>query len=100
MNPAEALIEELTALAGEATNALGQAASFEALEDLRVAFLGRKGRLAQIMSRLPGLDAEGKRQAGQAANSVKEELTARHTLRLEALKRAQEEAMQIGRAHV
>jgi len=93
---AQALIEELTALAGEAKAALGQAASFEALEELRVAYLGRKGRLAQIMSRLPGLTAEEKREAGQAANAVKEELTGRHTLRLEALKRAQDEAMLAG----
>jgi phenylalanyl-tRNA synthetase alpha chain len=92
----QALIEELTALAGEAHNTLGQAASFEALEELRVSYLGRKGRLAQIMSRLPGLTPEEKREAGQAANSVKEELTARYTHRLESLKRAQDDAMLAG----
>ncbi len=96
MSQAQALIEELTALAGEAQGALGQADSFEALEELRVAFLGRKGRLAQIMSKLPGLTAEEKREAGQAANSVKEALTAKHTLRLEALKREQDEALLAG----
>ena len=96
MSSGQVLIEELTALAGEAKNALGQAASFEALEELRVAYLGRKGRLAQIMAKLPGLTSEEKRQAGAAANSVKEELTTRHTLRLEALKRDQEQTMLAG----
>ena len=92
----QALIEELTALAGEAASSLGQADSFEDLENLRVAYLGRKGRLAQIMAKLPGLDAERKREAGQAANTVKEELTAKYILRLEALKRAQDQAMLAG----
>ena len=96
MNLGQALIEELTALAGEASNTLGQAASFEALEDLRVAYLGRKGRLAQIMAKLPGLTPEEKREAGQAANTVKEELTAHYTLRLEALKRAKDQAILAG----
>ncbi|GFK95262.1 Phenylalanine--tRNA ligase alpha subunit [Fundidesulfovibrio magnetotacticus] len=93
MSQGQALIEELTALAGEAKNTLGQAASFEALEDLRVAYLGRKGRLAQVMAKLPALTPEEKRQAGQAANQLKDELTAWHTLRLEALKRQEEEAL-------
>ncbi|KAF0235280.1 MAG: phenylalanine--tRNA ligase subunit alpha [Acidobacteriota bacterium] len=96
MSSGQALIEELTALAGEAKNTLGQASSFEALEELRVAYLGRKGRLAQIMAKLPGLTAEEKRQAGQTANTVKEELTAHYTVRLEGLKRAQDEAMLAG----
>ena len=96
MSSGQALIEELTALAGEAKSILGQADSFEQLEELRVLFLGRKGRLAQIMAKLPGLTPEEKRDAGQAANSVKESLTAQYTLRLEALKRAQDEAMLAG----
>ena len=96
MNLGQALIEELTALAGEAKNTLGQASSFEALEDLRVQYLGRKGRLAEIMAKLPGLTADEKRQAGSAANTAKEHLTAQYTLRLEALKRAQETAWLAG----
>ena len=90
------LIEELTALAGKAHEALGQASSFEALEELRVAYLGRKGSLAQIMAKLPGLSPEEKRQAGAAANSVKEKLTADHLLRLEGLKRSQDQALLAG----
>jgi phenylalanyl-tRNA synthetase alpha chain len=89
----QVLIEELTALAGESKNTLGQADSFEALEELRVSYLGRKGRLAQIMAKLPGLTPDEKREAGSLANEVKEKLTARYTLRLEALKRAQDEAL-------
>ncbi len=93
MSAGQALIEELTALAGDAKSVLGQAASFEALEESRVAYLGRKGALAAIMAKLPGLTPEEKRLAGQAANTVKEELTAQYTLRLAALKRAQDQAL-------
>ena len=92
MSLVQVLLDELTALAGEAASTLGQADTFEALENLRVAYLGRKGRLAQIMAKLPGLTAEEKREAGQAANAVKDELTAKYTLRLEALKREEDRA--------
>ena len=96
MSLVQVLFGDLTALAGEAVSTLAQADTFEALEDLRVAYLGRKGRLAQIMAKLPGLTAEEKREAGQAANAVKEELTAKYTLRLEALKREQDKAWLAG----
>ncbi|GAB6037027.1 phenylalanine--tRNA ligase subunit alpha [Fundidesulfovibrio butyratiphilus] len=92
MSEAQALTEALAALRAEARHALSGAESFSALEELRVSFLGRKGRLAEIMSRLPGLSSEEKRQAGQEANSLKEQLTAWHTLRLTELTRTQEAA--------
>ncbi len=44
------------------------------LEVLRIDFLGRKGKLAQIMSRLPELEASERPALGQAANAVKGQL--------------------------
>jgi phenylalanyl-tRNA synthetase alpha chain len=62
------LLSELEGLVGECLSRLDQAATFEDLEEVRVAYLGRKGRLAQAMSLLPSLSADERRQAGQAAN--------------------------------
>ena len=45
----------------------------ESLEELRIAWLGRKGRIAAIMSGLPKLDPAERPKVGQAANRVKEE---------------------------
>nr|WP_211922524.1 phenylalanine--tRNA ligase subunit alpha [Solidesulfovibrio aerotolerans] len=66
---------------------LGQALALEELEAVRVEYLGRKGQLATIMSRLPGLDPDARREAGKAANTVKERLTGLYDGRLAALNR-------------
>ena len=96
MSLAQVLLDDLKALEAEAAAALGRADTFETLEDLRVAYLGRKGRLAQIMAKLPELGPEEKREAGQAANTLKEELTGKYALRLAALKREEERAWLAG----
>ena len=91
MNP-ETLLENLAALAGEAGASLNGADSFDSLEEIRVAYLGRKGRLAELMAHLPGLSPDQKREAGQMANEIKAKLTAAHARRLDELKRAEEDA--------
>ncbi len=70
------VISALEQLAPELEKGLAEASSAEALEGLRVEFLGRKGRLATIMSSLPSLDAADRPKAGKCANEVKEKLTA------------------------
>ncbi|MBO6170931.1 MAG: phenylalanine--tRNA ligase subunit alpha, partial [Desulfovibrio sp.] len=49
------LIAALESLVPELEKGLDQASSLEALEALRVDMLGRKGRIARIMSELPSL---------------------------------------------
>ena len=66
------LISALEGLVPELEAGLAQAADLDALEALRVDVLGRKGRIAQIMSQLPGLAPESRPAVGQKANSVKE----------------------------
>lgn len=68
------LIAELERLVPELENGLARAATIADLEDLRVDFLGRKGRLAAIMSRLPELAPEDRPAMGKKANAVKESL--------------------------
>ncbi|KAF1073808.1 phenylalanine--tRNA ligase subunit alpha [Halodesulfovibrio sp. MK-HDV] len=69
------LIHELESLVQELNSGLDQAFSLTVVEDLRVAFLGRKGKLAQIMQRLPELSAEERPEVGKTANIVKGKLT-------------------------
>ncbi|EFL49825.1 phenylalanyl-tRNA synthetase, alpha subunit [Solidesulfovibrio fructosivorans JJ]] len=90
------LVAELEGLVGECAARLDQALALEDLEEIRVAYLGRKGRLAALMSQLPGLDPDARRAAGQAANTVKQSLTSLYDGRLAALNRAAQTAALAG----
>ncbi|MFU2209006.1 phenylalanine--tRNA ligase subunit alpha [Solidesulfovibrio sp. C21] len=90
------LVAELEGLVGECAARLDQALALEDLEEIRVAYLGRKGRLAALMSQLPGLDPDVRRAAGQAANTVKQSLTGLYDDRLAALNRAAQNAALAG----
>jgi phenylalanyl-tRNA synthetase alpha chain len=65
------MINRLQELEAECLKAFSTIANAAELEASRVAFLGRKGRLADIMADLPKLSPEEKRAAGQKANEVK-----------------------------
>ena len=86
------LLTELESLIPELAKGLDQASSLQDLEALRVDFLGRKGRIARIMARLPELGPEERPRLGQAANSVKERLTQLFDERKTALVAAAEAA--------
>ncbi len=68
------LITALEGLVPELKEGLNSAVSLAELEALRIDFLGRKGRVAQIMSQLPSLDPTQRPAVGQKANEVKTEL--------------------------
>lgn len=84
------LITALEGLASELEKGLAEAGSLEAVESLRVDFLGRKGRLAHIMSALPQLEPAQRPAVGQKANAVKERLTALLEARRAELEKALE----------
>ncbi len=86
------LLTELESLIPELQKGLDQASSLTALEELRVDFLGRKGRVARIMSRLPELEPAERPRLGQTANSVKQRLTELVETRTAELEQASEEA--------
>ncbi|MBO4369252.1 MAG: phenylalanine--tRNA ligase subunit alpha [Desulfovibrio sp.] len=86
------LIPQLESLAPELQKGLAQASSFDALEALRIEFLGRKGRLAQIMSALPTLPKEERPLIGSRANVVKEQMNQLFEEKKTALLAAQEAA--------
>ena len=69
------LLEELDKLISEFARELEQAFSLPEVEQARVTLLGRKGRLASIMERLPGLPPEERPSVGKKANEIKKALT-------------------------
>lgn len=70
------LIDKLQALEAEGRAALEAAGSAEAVEAVRVQYLGRKdGALTAIMKQMAGLSADEKPAVGAAINRVKNALT-------------------------
>lgn len=62
---------QLEKLKDDALEAVKDLASSEKLEELRIEYLGRKGKLASILKELPTLAVEVKKEVGQFANEVK-----------------------------
>ncbi len=87
MNTVQELNNSLKSLIQEFEHILNQASSLQELEDARVVFLGRKGKLARIMSRLPELDPADRPGTGRTANEVKTELNRILENRKEALEK-------------
>lgn len=80
--------EQLTALEREALAAIEGAGELQALEDLRVRFLGKKGEVTAILKQMGGLSAEERPVVGQMANALSERLTGAIALRRETLEGA------------
>ena len=90
------LISALESLEPELEAGLAQASSFEKLEELRIEFLGRKGRLAKLMSQLPSLEPSERPKFGQRANEIKESCNARFE-QVKASLMAAKEAAQVAK---
>ena len=73
---AASLLERLAELEESGLAAIEEANSRETLEEARVAFLGRNGRLADAMGSIRGVEPDRKPEVGQRANAVKKSLTA------------------------
>ncbi|MBI5497547.1 MAG: phenylalanine--tRNA ligase subunit alpha [Deltaproteobacteria bacterium] len=65
---------ELSALVEEARTALQGAANEDAVDQVRVAFLGKKGKLSQLLKGVAQLPAAEKPAAGKLVNEAKGEL--------------------------
>jgi phenylalanyl-tRNA synthetase alpha chain len=63
---------QLTTLQAEAQTAIATVATLDTLEQLRVAYLGKKGELSQILKGMGKLDAGDRPRIGAVANDVKE----------------------------
>jgi phenylalanyl-tRNA synthetase alpha chain len=67
-------MEDLEKLGTEAKDAINAAADGQALESLRVEYLGKKGQITGLLKGLGKLSAEERPKAGAAINVVKQEL--------------------------
>src|SRR5271163_4163175 len=65
---------EIDPLRREILDAVSAADSREALEQVRVSALGRKGRVTGLMKNLASLEAEARRAVGAALNRLKDEV--------------------------
>jgi len=68
--------EQLEQLRNEAIKAIAAVSGEEALQEIRVRFLGRKGELTALMKGLGVLSPEERPLVGQLVNTVKEEVEA------------------------
>jgi phenylalanyl-tRNA synthetase alpha chain len=68
--------EQLEQLRNEATKAIAAVSGEEALQEIRIRFLGRKGELTALMKGLGALSPEERPLVGQLVNTVKEEVEA------------------------
>lgn len=81
-------MDNLEELAGQARSAIDAAQDVQALETVRVDFLGKKGQLTGLLKGLSALSAEERPAAGAKINVVKQELQGLITDRREALESA------------
>jgi phenylalanyl-tRNA synthetase alpha chain len=80
--------QELNQLVTEAEQAIAMAADLQALDQVRVDFLGKKGRITERMKALGQLSAADRPKAGQAINQAKQVVQQAIEMRREALKNA------------
>lgn len=79
------MLNEFEQIGREAHAELDQVDSAEALEQFRIKYLGRKGRVTEMLSRIGQLAPDQRRQGGQLANRIKQEVTAAFDQRKESL---------------
>ena len=70
------IISEINAIKKSSQKAFKDAQSTETVEQARVEFLGRKGKIAQLMPTLKNLSVEEKREVGPKINKLKKDVEA------------------------
>ncbi len=79
--------DAIASLQKDALKAIDDASSLDALEAIRVGFLGKKGKLTDLLKGVSSLPPAEKPKAGQAVNQAKRALMARIDEKLEILKK-------------
>ena len=83
--------EQLEAIRAQAEAELRNAASQQALEELRIKYLGKKGALTAILKQMGKLSAEERPVIGQLANRVRADIEAELTRRAAEVKAAEQQ---------
>lgn len=82
-------MQDLTLLQQHAIDAIEQAQDTSALEAIRVDYLGKKGRLTDILKNLATLSAQEKPKAGQLVNQAKRDISEKIEQKMLELKEQQ-----------
>ena len=83
--------EQLRAISERAANALKEVKAQSELEELRVAYLGKKGELTSILKQMGKLSAEERPAMGQLANAVRSEIEAKIAEKTALIKKAEQD---------
>ncbi len=78
--------EDITTLQQQAFSAIDQAQDISTLEAIRVDYMGKKGRLTDILKGLANLSAEDKPKVGQCVNQAKRDISVRIEDKMQQLK--------------
>lgn len=69
------MLEQFEKIGRDALAELKKVTDLSVLEEFRIKYLGRKGQVTEMLSQIGKLPAEQKRQAGQLANRIKNDLS-------------------------
>ena len=84
--------ERINEIRAELEKAVAAAANSEAIEQIRVAYLGKKGMITDLLKDLKSLDGEAKKEFGMKINLLKGEAEKAIAARIEEIKKAELEA--------
>ena len=85
------MLEQFEKTGEDALADLKKVTDLSALEEFRIKYLGRKGRITQMLSQIGKLPREQKPQAGQLANKIKNEVTSAFEQRKNTLSQSQQQ---------
>ncbi len=83
--------EKIEALARQFQHELSGAGTSEAVEKLRVAYLGKKGSVTALLKGLKEVSAEQKKEAGQHINQLKKQVEEKLSQQVDAIRAAEEQ---------
>jgi phenylalanyl-tRNA synthetase alpha chain len=69
------MLEQFERIGNDALTDLKQVANLQTLEDFRIKYLGRKGRITQMLTQIGRLPAEQRPQGVQLANKIKRQIS-------------------------
>jgi phenylalanyl-tRNA synthetase alpha chain len=84
--------DDLQPLLAEATSAIDAAGSSQALDAVRVEWLGKSGKVTELLKGLGKLPADQRKDRGQALNQLKNNVEGRIQVRLETIRGAELDA--------
>jgi phenylalanyl-tRNA synthetase alpha chain len=88
------MVEQLEKIGKDALAALKKITDAEMLEEFRIKYLGRKGRITQMLSQIGQLPPEQRREAGRLANKAKKEISEAFEQLKKSLLQSQQEKSQ------